>query len=306
MKKVFCLLIILFYSTLCFSQEASFKTSNLKINNEYPHFGLMLLRDNTIIFTSYLLTDRGRVKTVGGNPTLTIFEGTLADSGEIEQVNPIEIDPEEDISHITSATMSRDGKQLYLTTNYSKKDKPKGDFNDANFHIKVGEFVKGTGWTNFKILSFCDPKYSYGHPALSHDGKTMFFIANIRGGKETTKGGSDIFKVEVLGNNSYSEPKNLGSLVNSYSREMFPFMAADNTLYFASNRPGGYGGFDVYKSTMNKDGSFKKAEKMPQPINSNQDDFCFVINDDNNSGYFSSKRVEGKGDDDIYYFVKNN
>jgi len=302
MKKLFYLLII-FSITFSFSQEDVFTIKNLQINNEHPHFGLMLLQDNRIIFTSYLLTNKGRVKNQGGNPILTIFEGTISSMGEIEQINPIQIDPKEDISNITSTTMSRDGKQLYLTTNYNSKDKHKGNFKDTNFHIEVGEFVDGLGWTNFKVLSFCDPKYSYGHPALSYDGKAMYFIANIRGGKETTKGGSDIFRVKILGDDIYSEPENLGSLVNSYGREMFPFMAADHTLYFASNRPNGFGGFDVYKSTMNKDGSFNKAEKMPEAINSNQDDFCFVINSENTSGYFSSKRTEGKGDDDIYYFT---
>ena len=301
MKHLFFYCIV-FTVTFSFSQKESYQIHNLHINNEYPHFGLMLHQDNRIIFTSYLLTERGRVKSVGGNPILTIFEGSLSNSGEIEQVNPLQIDPKEDISHITSAAISQDGKQLYLTTNYGKNDKPKGDFNETNFHIKSGEFVNGVGWTNFKVLSFCDPKYSYGHPTISHDGKTMYFIANIRGGKETTKGGSDIFKVEILGNNKFSEPKNLGSLVNSYSKEMFPFIAADNTLYFASNRPGGLGGFDIYKSVMNKDGSFGKAVKMPEPINSRQDDFCFVIDSENSSGYFSSKRTDGKGDDDVYYF----
>ena len=299
-KLLYCFILSTFHFS--FSQGEAFTITNLQINNELPHFGLMLFQDSRIIFTSYLLTNKGRVKMVGGNPILTIFEGTLSSLGEIENVNPVQINPQEDISHITSATMTHDGKQLYLTTNYSNKDRPKGDFKDTNFHIKVGEFVEGVGWTNFKVLPFCDPKYSYGHPTLSYDGKTMFFIANIRGGKETTKGGSDIFKVQVLGNNTFSEPKNLGSSINSYSREMFPFMAADNTLYFASNRPNGFGGYDIYKSTMNKDGSFNKAEKMPEPINSNQDDFCFVIDSENTSGYFSSKRLEGKGDDDIYCF----
>jgi len=60
----------------------------------------------------------------------------------------------------------------------------------------------------------------------------------------------------------------------------------------------------IYRSEMNADGIFEKAIIMPKPINSNKDDFCFII-DESNTGYFTSKRTGGKGDDDIYYFTKN-
>lgn len=285
-----------------FSQTDDYKISNLKINNEHPHFGLMYTNANKIVFTSYLLTKKGKVKKVAGNPVLAIFQGELSETGEIINTKPIPIDPKYNISHITSAAISVDGKKLYLTSNYSDKDRPKGNFKATNFHIKVGEYKADLGFTNFKVLPFCKPKFSYAHPCLSTDGKTLYFIANIRGGKETTKGGSDIFKVDILQNGKFSEPKNLGSKVNSYSREMFPFLSADNTLYFASNRPNGFGGFDIYKSKMNNEGEFLKAEKLPKPINSNKDDFSFIIDAQNKTGYFSSKRLKGKGDDDIYFF----
>ncbi|WP_308991199.1 hypothetical protein QLS71_002030 [Mariniflexile litorale] len=268
------------------------------MNTKYPHLGLMLVSDSRIIFTSYLLDDRGRLKKDQGSPVLSIYEGQLSENGAIQDIKNIEIASNEKIKYITSATLSPDNKKLYLTT------KANSGFNEDNFEIKVGEFKKGEGWTHFKTLPFCNSKYSYAHPAISKDGKTLYFTSNIRGGKETTKGGSDIFKVNILDNNTFSEPINLGSKVNSYSKEMFPFIAEDNTLYFASNRPNGYGGFDIYKSKMTVNGDFEKAEKLPKPINSPQDDFSLVIDRVNKTGYFSSKRDGGKGDDDIYYFLK--
>ncbi len=297
--------IIFLIGLIGLSQTKDYSIINIEINTEYPHFGLMYIGDSRVVFTSYLLDKKERVKRFEGNPILTIFEGNLSDEGRIININPVQIDPKQYVSHITSATMSPDGKHIYLATNYTRKNRPKGNFNDANFHIAVGEFVEGLGWTNFKVLPFCKPKYSYAHPALSKDRKTLYFTANIRGGKETTRGGSDIFKVDVSDDGIYGEPKNLGSKVNSYSREMFPFMSADNTLYFASNRPNGFGGFDIYKSIMNEDGTFEKAIKLPKPLNSKQDDFCLIIDTENKTGYFSSKRPEGKGDDDIYYFKQN-
>ena len=85
---------------------------------------------------------------------------------------------------------------------------------------------------------------------------------------------------------------------------MFPFISSDNTLYFASNRSNGFGGFDIYKSVMHEDGSFEKSIKKPKPINSPKDDFS-LITTDGKSGFLSSKRIKGKGDDDIYYFLAN-
>ena len=289
---------IFLISCIGFSQTEKFNVKNVSINNEYPHFGLMLVNNSKIIFTSYVLDKKDRLKRFQGNPLLTVFEGEI-ENGVIQNIKNIEIDPAEKLKYITSATMSSNGKQLYITTTLNDNA-----IDEDNFQIKTGEFKSGVGWTNFKTLAFCNPKYSYAHPTLSKDGKTLYFTSNIRGGKETTKGGSDIFKVAILENNKFGEPINLGSKVNSYSKEMFPFIAEDTTLYFASNRPGGFGGFDIYKSKMSTDGTFEKAEKLPEPINSSKDDFCFIIKKDNKTGYFSSKRDGGKGDDDVYYFTK--
>lgn len=298
MAKSLCFILFLIGS-IGFSQSDTYTIKNIEMNTEHPHFGLMLVSDSQILFTSYLLDNKGRLKRFQGNPVFSIFEGELSENGAIKNIKNIEIAPDEKIKYITSATLSPDSKKLYITTPTSN------DFNEDNFQIKVGEFQEGIGWTNFKELPFCNPKYSYAHPTISKDGKTLYFTSNIRGGKETAKGGSDIFKVDILENSTYSKPENLGSKVNSYSKEMFPFISSDNTLYFASNRPNGFGGFDIYKSKMTANGTFEKAEKLPKPINSIQDDFCLVIDGANKSGYFSSKREGGKGDDDVYYFTLN-
>lgn len=300
--KGLCLLLFLLLVTLTFSQEPIYIVSELKINDERPHFSLNYHKNNKVHYISYLLNKNGKIKTVVGEPILTVFEAEIIQEG-IENETPVVLDASVALTNVSSAVLSPDGKHLYVTVTYNNKNSPKGDFNIENFHMEVGEFVAGVGWTNFKVLPFCNPKYSYGHPTFSKDGKTMYFIANIKGGKEATKGASDIFKVDVLGNNTFSEPTNLGIKVNSFSKEMYPFISDDNTLYFASNRPNGFGGFDIYKSKMLADGSFDKAEKLPEPINSKQDDLCFVIDSNNKTGYFSSKRNGGKGEDDIYYFT---
>ena len=299
--KYFCHLFLLLGLNV-FSQSSDYQITNLDINNEYPHFGLMQVGERGVIFTSYLLNKNGKVKVVGGEPILTLYTGELSSENNIINIEPLKIDENIKIPTITSATISPNGKKLYITTLYTKKNKPKGEFKATNFHLEEATFKEGLGWTDFKVLPFCKPRYSYAHPSFSEDGKTLYFTSNIRGGKNTTKGGSDLFKVSVNEDGTYGEPKNLGSKVNSYSREMFPIVNR-NALYFSSNRPG-YGGFDLYKSEILENGEFKKAIKLPKPINSAKDDLSLVMISDS-SGFLVSKRLEGKGDDDIYYFTEN-
>ncbi|MBU3821722.1 hypothetical protein KO566_06590 [Flavobacteriaceae bacterium XHP0103] len=301
--RFLCFLVTAFLSFLVHAQNETYTISKLDINDERPHFSINFNGDNKVVYLSYLLNKNGKIKTVLGVPALTIFEGYI-DGNEIINEMPLLIDSKQDITNISSVKMSPDGKHLYITVTYNKRNMPEGNFNEKNFHIEVGEYKEGVGYTNFKVLPFCEPIYSYGHPAFSPDGKTMYFIANIRGGSESARGASDIFKVAVLGENNFGAPENLGTEVNSYSKEMYPFIAQNNTLYFASNRPGGFGGYDIYMSKMKEDGSFGKAQKLPEPINSRQDDFCFILNGEN-SGYLSSQRNGGKGEDDIYFFSLN-
>lgn len=296
------LLTFLLLSFVGLAQEFDIDIQNIDINTEYPHFGVMPVSGNEIIFTSYKLKKNGKVKVAfSGEGVLSIYKGKINGEGQISNVEELRINPLSNVGSITSAAVSKDGAKMYIMTTYTNKNMPKGKFNKANFHLEVGEFKSGIGYTNFKVLPFCQPKFSYGHPALSSDGKTLYFTANIKGGRQSTKGGSDIFKVDILGDNTFSEPINLGYKVNSYGREMFP-LVTDNALYFSSDRRNGFGGYDIYKSEIDSNGVFLKAEKLSRPFNSVKDDFSYVLFSDGKSGLLVSKRSGGKGDDDIYYF----
>lgn len=302
--KVFFCFVLCFFSVFVFSQTEKFTIRNIDLNDDKPHFGLFIHNNQTVLFTSYKLNKKGKIKMYLQNGILNIYEGKISDTGTLSEIKPLKIDENEDIWYITSACVSPDGKTLYVTTNFvNRKNKPEETFKETNFHLEKAMYKEGVGWTNFEVLPFCKPRFSYAHPSLSPDGKTLYFTSNMRGGKETAKGISDIFKVDRINDLSFSEPKNLGSKVNSYSGEMFPFFSHDSILYFASNRPNGAGGYDIFKSKMTENGDFEKAEALPKPINSSKDDLCFVLDSQGKFGYFSSKRPEGKGEDDIYYFT---
>ena len=125
----------------------------------------------------------------------------------------------------------------------------------------------------------------------------MYFVSDRPGGF----GGTDIYVVDIYANGAFSEPKNLGRTINTDAKEMFPYVT-ENALYFSSNRPMGFGGLDVYKSEGSND-LFSVGINLGKPINSNRDDFSYIIDSTGVKGYFASNRKGGKGDDDIYSFT---
>ena len=139
-----------------------------------------------------------------------------------------------------------------------------------------------------------DKPYSTGHPFLSADGTTLFFSSNKSGGF----GGYDIY-VSIKGKNGWSEPKNLGPQINTPGNEMSPFFDGFGNLYFSSDWHHGFGGMDVFVSRQFSD-SWSEALNLGKPVNSPYDDMYFVFNVPQNIGYFSSNRLGGQGNEDIY------
>ncbi|OXS18932.1 flagellar motor protein MotB, partial [Pseudomonas fluorescens] len=139
------------------------------------------------------------------------------------------------------------------------------------------------------------------HPALSPDETKLYFSSDMPGsvGYDMREkfGKSDLWVVDILEDGNYSEPRNLEN-VNTEGRESFPFVSSNNTLYFASTGHQGLGGLDVFASSIKPDGSVSNVVNIGSPINTQYDDFSFIINDGSKRGYFSSNRPGGIGDDD--------
>src|SRR5690606_6003555 len=153
-------------------------------------------------------------------------------------------------------------------------------------------------WGNIVELPFNNDKYSVAHPALSKDGKRLYFSSDMPG----TLGMSDLWYVDILGNDSYGTPVNLGPEINTEARESFPFISEKNNLYFSSDGRSGLGGYDIFVTPLDDAGKPGTITNLGAPSNSDQDDFGFIINEDNRIGYISSNRGGDRGsmDDDIY------
>ena len=142
------------------------------------------------------------------------------------------------------------------------------------------------------------PESGSGHPAITKNGSTMFFVSDMPGGY----GGSDIYFVEKDEKSNWSEPVNLGAKINTKGDELFPVLYSDSLLYYSSNGKIGYGGLDIFSVAFDQ-ASFSDAEILSAPVNSGADDFGILVNPLNREeGFLVSNRFGGRGDDDIYKF----
>ena len=178
---------------------------------------------------------------------------------------------------------------LYRATRCTKKEITWKNNGNCNFN---------KGW-NVSELEINSAYYSIKNPALSCDGKTLYFSSDMPGGF----GNYDIYKSEIKDDGSLGEPINLGQKINTEEQEVFPHMCCDNTLYFSSNGHLGLGGLDVFYSK-NVDGKWSNVRNVGLPVNSNSDDFAFKMGDDCTKGFVSSNRSGGVGSDDVYAVKK--
>ncbi|WP_299126961.1 hypothetical protein [uncultured Winogradskyella sp.] len=297
MKTKFTLLLLVTL-TYGFSQSKNVEIKKLKINTDLDHFAARVVGDK-VYFSHNLKTKRGRsIKDKYDGLIYIMYEALARKDGEIENEKPVE-KTELGRFNMSSATFSKGGRYMYFTTNHldTGENKLKG-VETYNLQIKRAEYIDGKGWTNFETLPFCVPDNNFAHPALSPDGSELYFISDIKG----TKGKSDLYKVSVYNHKIYGDIVSLGETINSSRTEIFPFVSADNKLYFTSNRRGGKGGLDIYVYDLESTDNEQVPVSLNEPINSRGDDFSFFLNDDLTTGYLSSRRLKGEGGDDLYYF----
>ena len=191
-----------------------------------------------------------------------------------------------------SVTFSADGRiMIYAKGNNGKKRGAK----DVNLYTTSNR--RGQ-WSQPRMLRINDPDSWDSTPALSADGRTLYFASNREGGF----GGTDIYSATRDGRGRWGNVRNLGPKINTHGNEMFPYSAIDGSLYFSSDGHPGFGGLDIFRAERREGQLF--VENLGSPINSNDDDFGLFLFSPT-KGFFTSNREGGKGDDDIHTFVNN-
>ncbi|MBZ4034840.1 OmpA family protein [Flavobacterium sp. 17A] len=273
---------------------------NLDINTSKSDFGATFFKDN-IVFTSARDTTNFAEKlyTWNNQPFLNLYyaERNPADGSLFNET--VFLPNVMTKYHEATASFDSQGKTIYYSTNIVKKNKLVVDEAKINnFQIIKGSIVNNKLENPQKVF-FDSDEYSVGHPALSEDGQWLFFASDMPGGY----GETDLYVVKIAADGTMSSPANLGPSINTIGNEVFPFFQ-NGMLYFSSDGHYGYGDLDVYESKFLANGNFSVPRNLGAPVNSNKDDFSFIIDRTNTYGYLSSNRAGGKGDDDIYSFVK--
>lgn len=280
------------------SLENSTETiQNLAINSENSDFSPSFYKNEIIFSSSRILDNSDRLYEWNNQPYLNLYRTYRNEqTGELNDVRAFSA--LNSGFHDATLIFSQSDNSVYFSRNQmTPKDKLSTD-DKGNSHVSIMRGVMADDKImEIQELEFNGATYSCSHPTLTEDGKYLVFASDKPGGF----GESDLYIVRVNADGSTSTPLNLGEKINTAGREMFPFFSGD-TLYFASDGHYGFGGLDLYQTIMAGETNYALPSNLGKPINSNKDDFAYIYDKKTRTGYLSSNRDGGKGDDDLYWF----
>lgn len=275
-----------------------YKMETITINSPESDYGSIVYNDQ-MIFTSS--REKGGISksihTWTNQEFTRLYAADINKDGELGQPKHFASEIGSKFNESTPV-FSADGKQMYFTRNNYNNGTRLSDAKGVTL-LKIYKATwKNNRWSDVEELPFNSNQFSTAHPALTPDGKWMYFASD----REGSIGQSDLYKVAINSDGTYGQPINLGAHINTEGRESFPFITADYELYFSTDGRPGLGGLDIYATKINPDQSFTEVKNIGEPANSPYDDFAYYINTLSRQGFLSSNR---SGNDDIYSFTEN-
>lgn len=273
-------------------KTSRYVVKNAKLfNSRRADFAPMFLDKSLdqIYFTSTNEKSKGDNKSeITGMKKSDIWFSKKNERGEWERPEPAggELNSEMDEGIVS---FSPDGQTMYLTM------ARRSETSNTSVEIFTSKRSDATWSAPVKFDIIPDTLSAMGHPAVSPDGKFLYFSSDMPGGF----GGKDIWRINL--NERAGSLENMGPQINTPGDEMFPYMRTDSLMYFSSDGHPGLGGLDIFKARLNTTGDFWSVEAMPAPVNSSADDFGITFGA-GESGYFSSNRGDGRGYDHIFSF----
>ena len=207
---------------------------------------------------------------------------------------PVSISPKFNDLNINSGPISFTADNQLAV--FSRNSKTANNSDEYPMQLYTARADQDGKWRDVELVSFCKNTHSYMHPALSPDGRFLFYVTDRRNGQ----GGTDIYVAERKTNGSWGDPQNLGPVVNTALNEGFPFVHPDGRLFFSSKGHPGYGGFDLFVTHRNAKGEWTTPVNLGRPVNSSVDDVSFFLFEDETGGFYSSSK--DSGNDDIFLF----
>ncbi len=272
------------------SQKKSYyKIKNLEaINTPFTEYA-PVYSNNELYFTSS--RSNVRIYEATGTPFTDLYKAeTNGANVNASTITPLPSFINESNINEGCITFTPDGKTMIFAKGNSGKRKGAIDVDLYLSRFRNGEWAEPTP------ININQPDAWESTPAMSPDGRTLYFSSNRKGGF----GGLDIYSAQMDGRGRFGKVKNMGPEINSAGAELFPYVSENGKLYFSSDAHPGYGMLDLF--VVNRANGKTVVENLGQPVNSPADDFgMFLFKADR--GFFTSNREGGKGDDDIYTFV---
>ncbi|MBO6026654.1 MAG: OmpA family protein [Bacteroidales bacterium] len=250
-------------------------------NHEYVN--ALELTGTELLFTRHFLTGMEREQSEA------LYLAVAAD-GQWYSSSPLVMEPELD-GHVGAAFLSQKGNELFFTVCGHDRHNPSCDL------YRVIREDRAVSWSRPEPLGDVvnDPAWD-SQPCLSLEGKELFFASR-------RNGNADLFHCYRDDHGQWSEPENLGPVINTKGSEMAPFIHPDGkTLYFSSDTHTGMGGYDLFVSRRNEAGEWSEPVNLGYPINTPGDEINFIVAADGHTALISSWRDDGYGGYDIYAF----
>ncbi|MBL4652125.1 MAG: PD40 domain-containing protein [Flavobacteriales bacterium] len=268
----------------------------ITINSPYSEHSPVLSLDETeIVFTSRRLrkdSSNIRYKDMhDGHYYEDIYIAYKDEHGQWGEPQLINIDRVN--HHLATIGLSPDNQSLYV---YHDEE--------GNGNIYQSTLIAEEKWSRPEpVSSEINSNDDEEHMSISVDGNSLYFTSNRKGGM----GGSDIYVCKKLPNGEWSKAQNIGAPINTPYDDESPFFHPDGvTLHFSSEGHNSMGGFDIFESTLQTDGTWSEPKNVGYPINSTHNDIYFVTSPDGKRGYYSSYGGgDSYGDQDIYMVLKD-
>lgn len=269
----------------------SYNINNLNFNTEKSEFASSLVDPSSGLL--FFLGNQGKItKKINSNSQIYDLYKTKIN------LNTFDTEPIEEFDSRFNSVY-QDGpislnpitKMLYLTRTSN------GIKNNKNIQLDIFQIpLKNIGKQLPLPSEFNIDGYTTFHPSVSQDGKTLYFSSDRPGGY----GGMDIYSIEINNDKPIGKVKNLGPDINTENDEVFPFSFSKNILFYSSNN-NQENKFNILMAS-NEVFNRWKINILGEPFNSRGDDTSFSIERKVRTGFFSSNRDGGKGDDDVYAF----
>ncbi|MEO0526066.1 MAG: OmpA family protein [Bacteroidota bacterium] len=273
--------------------DLDFRIFNIDGNSPQSDFSPAFFKDR-FLFTSARPQKAKKIYGPSGESYLDIYVARINPDGNILNANPFTEIPSSKYHKATPYFSEELNSLFYILSN---TDGGELTFDENGKNTLAMGFAKRQGPLQYLLR---DLSTSFYYPFYDGASGRLYFAANF----EDSIGGTDIYYVHTNRGMIMSAPVNLGPRINTPGNEIAPFIF-ENSLYFSSDVFYGLGGMDMYKSNIQSGESFSIPVNLGEGINSDKDDFGFIMKNDDKGGligYFSSNRLGGKGNDDIYGF----